>query len=361
MWIDFVLRGRKFGSLLIPLMPATFLKKLSRQIPVLLTLILLSVILCSMFVIQFMLAAEDEAVTIEKCNSTLSAGGSIVYRIHEHEVFEVCLDSTSQVILPESLIVASGVYVFRLNNENGQQLSINIIATEPGLYRIFHPDFGSRQFLVWKPDLGVKTLLSDLSYVYAHGNTDDALSLSELDEESQIRVISVTCGTISRFLQHLLISFNIDSRLIVSVTLEALNQLDDGHIMLEIYERSRWIIVDPDSRTVFGTDNNPLGVNDIMLKFVPKVGENISPFAPLFSVDVGGFEDTIGSDLTFLEEKSRVSYRSLSKWYDRVLGKIGIQKDAYFWFSDLANDEERQRILYFYPEAQFASIEHLTK
>lgn len=347
--------------MLIPLLPATFFKKLSRRIPVLLTLILLSVILCYMFVIRFILAAEDEGVTIKKCDSTLSSGGSFVYRIHEHEVFEVCLDSTSQVNLPQSLIVASGVYAFRLHNENGNQLSINIIATEPGLYRVFHPDFGSRQFLVWKPDLGVKTLLSDLSYVYAHGNTDDALSLSELDEESQVRVISVTCGTISRFLQHLLIPFSIDSRLIVSVTLEELNQLDDGHIMLEIFERSRWILVDPDSRTVFGTDNNPLGVKDTMLKFTPKVGENISPFAPLFSVDVGGFEETNGIDLTFLEEKSRVSHRSLSNWYERVLGKIGIQKDAYFWFSDLANNEERQRILYFYPKAQFASIEYITK
>jgi len=342
-------------------MPAIFLKKFSRQIPVLLTLILLSVILCYMFVIRFMLAAEDEGVTIEKCDSTLSAGGSIVYRIHEHEVFEVCLDSTSQVILPEGLIVASGVYAFRLHNENGNQLSINIIATEPGLYRVFHPDFGSRQFLVWTTELGLESLLADLSYVYVHGNTDDNLTVDELVHESQKRVISITCGTISRLLQNLLIPFDIKSRLAVSVTLEELNQLDDGHIMLEVYQDSEWILIDPDNRTLFGTRDKPLGVSDIDNSFSPLVGRNIISYAPSSSIDVGGFQTMNGIDLTFLGQKSLVSNKSLSMWYERVLGKIGIQKDSSFWFSDLANDEERQRIRYFYPEAQFASIEQLTK
>ena len=323
------------------------------------------VLLLVLFLVGIAVLRTDnshEIAEIDKvCVNDSVDSGLITYRIHSNEVFEVCLAEKSEDAAPVELINSPGIYSIDFHTNGGSQFSINVNASEPGLYRFFYPDIGSRQFLVWTTELGLEALLADLSYVYVHGNTDDNLTVDELVHESQKRVISITCGTISRLLQNLLIPFDIKSRLAVSVTLEELNQLDDGHIMLEVYKDSEWILIDPDSRTLFGTRDKPLGVSEIDPSFSPLVGRNIMPYAPLLSIDVGGFQTMNGIDLTFLEQKSRVSNKSLSKWYERVLGKIGIQKDPYFWFSDIANDEERQRIRYFYPTAQFVSIEQLTK
>lgn len=273
------------------------------------------------------------------------AGGEIFgYRISQNEVYESCAKAGVALDLPEQLVMGPGIYSISFPTDNGESFSRVIDARDPGVYKFFVPGLGSKQFQVWWPELGVTRLVTDFGYLYVHGNRDDKADMVTLASIGTQRNLSITCGTISNLLKNILKKFQIDSRITVSRTLMRANGLDDGHIMLEIRDGKSWALFDPDSRTYFGTKDNKIGVADIQKEFVPVVGKNIQVYGPLMMVDVGGFVDAQGNDLSLLEQRSRVSLASLTMWYQRVLGVVGVEIDGTYYFNNRV-DEQSLRVI----------------
>ena len=236
-----------------------------------------------------------------------------------------------------------------------------ISATKPGVYKFIVPGIGSRQFQVWWPKLGVTRLMTDLGYLNVHGNRDDQFDMVTLASIGTQRNLSVTCGTISNLTRSILKKFQIESRIVVSRTLERPYGLDDGHIMLEIRDGKSWVLFDPDSKSFFGTKKHKLGVADLPIGFVPLVGKNIQVYGPLMMVDIGGFLDAKGNDLSFLEQRSRISSVSLTKWYRRVFELVGVEIDGTYYFNNRVDDRRLQVIQSKFPTNKLVSSKFLRK
>jgi hypothetical protein len=294
------------------------------------------------------------------CAFELQPQGLVAYRMSDSTVEEVCVhDATSEPNTHE-LISKAGWLTLEMNSPAGDTLRWSVIAKKPGVYRFFAPRFGSRQVVVWWPSLGITRLFVYLSFVSEHGNRDDSRSDVDLETIVRERRISVTCGTISRFIQSLLHDLGITSRLAVSTTLRSLNQLDDGHIMLEVWWKKKWFLFDPDSSTYFGTKARQLGVADLQRQFVPTVGRNITSYGNMMLVDNSGFVASDGTNLSFLEERSRLSNQFLTLWYRRVLGRVGVLEGDQTFFASGANESANARVKYMFPSAQFVAITRLT-
>jgi hypothetical protein len=285
----------------------------------------------------------------------------IGFRISQNEIYDACTANGTATDLPKQLVVSPGVYVLSFPKESGGTFSRVINAKEAGVYKFIVPGLGSRQFQVWWPKLGVTRLLTDFSYLYVHGNRDDKADMAALATIGTQRNLSVTCGTISNLLKSVLKKFQIDSRIAVSRTLARANGLDDGHIMLEIRDGKSWMLFDPDSRSFFGTKDKRIGIADIQKEFVPVVGKNIQVYGPLMMIDVGGFVDAQGNDLSFLEQRSRVSSASLTTWYKRVLGVVGVEINGTYYFNNRVDDRRLQVIQSQFPANKLVSSEFLRK
>jgi hypothetical protein len=74
------------------------------------------------------------------------------------------------------------------------------------------------------------------------------------------------------------------------------------------------------------------------------VGKNIQEYGPLMMVDVGGFVDKQDNDLSFLEQRSRVSSASLTMCYKRVLGVVGVEIDGTYYFNNQVDEQSLQVI-----------------
>jgi hypothetical protein len=131
--------------------------------------------------------------------------------------------------------------------------------------------------------------------------------------------------------------------------------------MLEIRDGKSWMLFDPDSRSFFGTKDKKIGIADIQKEFVPVVGKNIQVYGPLMMIDVGGFVDAQGNDLSFLEQRSRVSSASLTTWYKRVLGVVGVEINGTYYFNNRVDDRRVQVIQSQFPANKLVSSEFLRK
>jgi hypothetical protein len=301
----------------------------------------------------------SEQESLASCSFKFELISIHAYRISSNNFYEVCPSKEQAKPLSSDLVQSPGIYEVSFTHHGRDPIAFSVDARTPGLYRFFVPGFDGQQFLVWEPKLGVVPLMKDIGYVYLHGNKDDSLSMEELKVASLNRKLSVTCGKIVKLLIDLLSDFGIDARQALSVTLMEINGLDDGHIMLETKVDGKWVLFDPDSRTVFGDGDNLLGVADLASNFRPLVGVNIMQLGPLSSMDNSGFVDENNVDLLFLEEKSRISPESLSNWYARILGAVGIQVGSAYMFPTAVSTIVEQRIRFFYPTVEFVSLETL--
>ena len=72
-----------------------------------------------------------------------------------------------------------------------------------------------------------------------------------------------TCGTITIWIQEILESNNIKSRIVQTLTLDDWNTYDNGHTMIEVYHNDlqKWILYDLDSNVYFSKNGIPLIIN----------------------------------------------------------------------------------------------------
>jgi hypothetical protein len=115
-----------------------------------------------------------------------------------------------------------------------------------GLYRIYDDsDQLVRQAFVYDGD--VWALAGHLSRVHLHGDRHNEESMAEWDDLVRDGTpISVTCSRISPYTISHLQSVGVQARLVRSVTLDAWNDYDNSHTMLEVHDASenRWILYD---------------------------------------------------------------------------------------------------------------------
>lgn len=275
------------------------------------------------------------------------------YRFTTQTFESICAGPPELRFREPNIVARPGRYTVTASSIDGRTKSWTVTATRPGVYRFFAPGIGGSQFVVWWPALGIPSLMSFIGAAYTHGNRDDNRSIADLRRVITDRRISVTCGTISRLLKNILSDLGSESRLAYSITTRSKNGLDDGHIMLEVWEANKWVLYDPDSRTMFGTKQKPLSVADLDSNFRPNVYKNITPLGPPLTLDHFGFVDSSGVDLSFLEERSRVSAKALGKWYRRVLGRVGVEVGGGVFFARSREPQVDTLVLSSFPAAKF--------
>ena len=304
-------------------------------------------------------ANQVTAASRPNCAFDVTNGDVYGYRVNSDLLEEICVLEHSRMHPEPKIVSLPGTYSFEMTTASGVTSSWSVIAKRPGVYRFFSPVSGGRQFVVWWPSLGVTKLMEYFSYLYTHGNRDDHLNADELIQLAKVRRISVTCGTVSRLLQQVLTELKIKSRIVQSITTRTRNGLDDGHVLLEVWSRKRWTLFDPDSRTMFGSIRNQLGVADLQNGFIPKVGVNITQLGPPLTLDHFHFVTDTGVDLAFLEERSRISASALEQWYLRVLGRIGVESGGEMLFVRSRQDSVNALVASLFPSVRFVSVKFL--
>ena len=235
--------------------------------------------------------------------------------------------------LPNSLIIRPGKFKF---DEKTYDLN------REGLYRFVYPGKENHQRIVYEKN--IDALLSGISWIYSHGNSDDNKTYQEINEKALYSKIFATCGSISEWAKKILEENNIKARIVSSLTLEQWNSYDNGHILLEVYRNDfkKWVVYDLDNNSFFSTNGTPLSliefstqsaVSDYMINYL----------ASNSNVDVANFVDgKTNYDYAFLMEARFANENSRKQWYKRVMQVplIGDGKFNYFF-----NDSDISRVM----------------
>ena len=86
-----------------------------------------------------------------------------------------------------------------------------------------------------------------ISILIVHGHKDDLInSFEKKINLLKFRPLTLTCGKSSTFMNELLKTIAVESRLILTLTRNNWNTYDNGHTMLEIYSKNlnKWILYD---------------------------------------------------------------------------------------------------------------------
>ncbi len=238
--------------------------------------------------------------------------------------------------LPEDLIILPGVYQFQ-----NKIFSL----TEEGLYRFVDVKDISKQQqrIVYRNNLDA--LLSSISWVASHGNSDNRCSTAELTELAKRRKLFINCGTISRWGKSVLDKQGVTSRIVVSTTLEEKNKFDNGHVLLEVYKKpiEKWVVYDIDMNSTFTIQKTPLSFIEFAYAVNNNVPYKIINLASDTQMDISNFKDNKGKDYALIME--RIIAQS-HQWYKRVL-QVPFINNTFF---DEANKDYIKKI---YPTRKF--------
>ena len=238
----------------------------------------------------------------------------VVYRIFKNKLYDVKKGIMGKP-LPDKLIINPDYYSWR-----GSVYNLNF----EGVYRFVKVNEYQEQHIVYKSNL--YNLLSSLAVIHTHGKAHDFLDIDELTLKAIKNKLSLTCGHISLWLKNILKSLGIKVRLVAVLTLDKWNSFDNGHTMIEVYDRilKKWVLFDIDNNVYFVDQKKaPLS----LLEFKKHVRNNNYNLFPL-AFD-SAYDNTMNS---FLIEKTLFD---LKRWYRRVAQVIMIF------------DEEHGKYLYF--------------
>lgn len=188
------------------------------------------------------------------------------------------INSFSPVALPDTLIIAPGTYTY-----SGQTYDM----TNEGLYRFAELNGATRQCIVYQND--VHKLLSSLSWIASHGNSDGALTYTQMKEQAKTKKLNITCGSITGLARDILGTTN--TRKISTFALDNITNFDDGHVLLEVWraDLSKWVLYDLDNNFVFAdTSDNLLSFWEV-LAVVDSGNFTMKPIATDTTLDISGF------------------------------------------------------------------------
>ena len=248
----------------------------------------------------------------------------IVYRIKKYNLYDVKKGLNGKP-LPVRLIINPGYYFWR---DKVYDLRIE------GIYRFFKYDKTQEQRIVYKNNL--YDLLSSLSLIHTHGIGDDHLNINELTQKALKNKLVLTCGYISRWINNILKSLKIKSRLVATLTLDKWNNYDNGHTMIEIYDRNlkKWILFDIDNNSYFINQQRkePLSLIEFS-KYVKSKHYNLEPLA--YDISYANNMNSFYNEKVFFDKKN---------WYRRVVQVIMIFDEEYgkYFHFDLKNKKRIQ-------------------
>lgn len=250
------------------------------------------------------------------------------------EIINPNLNSNKFNDLPDSLIIPSGDYRFE-----GKIYALD----DEGLYRFISPLNNNAQRIVFDGK-NINALMSAVSWIYSHGNSDSTKTFEEINSKALNSKIFGTCGKISVWIQKILESHNIKSRIVQTLTLDQWNTYDNGHTMIEIYREdlNQWVLYDLDNNLYFSRNNEPLSLFD----FMDAVSENsyeMNFLASDTTLDISNFKSDEGYDYAFYAESVYSSDDTLKKWYSRVIQVPMISEDKFSYFTT-DTEEKRQRM-----------------
>ena len=242
----------------------------------------------------------------------------------------VSLVSILAVIGP-IVIVSAGVYKYGVNSYE---------LKNEGLYRLIIPGVENQQRIIFNDN--TISLLSSIAWIYTHGNLDNKKDFSELETLAKSRQIIATCSNISKFVLNILESQNIEARVVSTLTLDEWNSFDNGHTMIEVYERklNKFILFDLDNNAYFLQNDTPLS----LIEFVNAVKSNdyeIKRIAKDPYMAVSGFKSKSSNfDYNFLMTQLVANDDLLKQWYERVIQVPFIHIDNSYYYYD-KQDKDR--------------------
>lgn len=234
----------------------------------------------------------------------------------------------NSVNLPPSLIILPGKFNFH---------GISYELKKEGLYRFVYPGKENQQRIVYEKN--VDALLSSIAWIYAHGNSDDEKSYSEINAKALHSKIFATCGSISEWTCRLLESTGIRCRIISTLTLEPWNSYDNGHIMIEVYRKdyNKWVVYDLDNNSYFSSKGTPLSLIEFA-EHAANENYEINYIASNSNVDFANFIDNeTNYDYAFLLEARFANDYSRKQWYKRVMQVPMVVDGKYNYFFNDTN------------------------
>jgi hypothetical protein len=134
-----------------------------------------------------------------------------------------------------------------------------------GLYRFFDLDSKTTaNVILHQGDLS--RLAGHLSRLQVHGWRHDGENIGRWTERARRGRLSISCGNICQFVAHHLAQRGHRSRIVQTLTLDARNGYDDGHVLLEVFEpaEKRWILFDPDMKCRFLSAGRRLNLGEVV-------------------------------------------------------------------------------------------------
>lgn len=114
--------------------------------------------------------------------------------------------------------------------------------TAEGLYAFFNAGVDGGWRIVYQSD--IYALMSALCWLTGYGRSDEGQTTSTLTTWAKTRKLSLRCGPTIAWVQSILNSLGIQSRVCRLLTAETPNNYDDGHIVVEVKVNGQWKLWD---------------------------------------------------------------------------------------------------------------------
>jgi hypothetical protein len=236
------------------------------------------------------------------------AGGSPVHakRSHGPQSTPVA-PAFSGSRLPGKVLVGPGAY--RVG-------SSSFALVEPGAYIFEQDGHVLEQRIVAGESLDA--FLTDVSWLWGYGSRDDRLSHRARRRRALHERVSATCTPLSTDLAAVLGRGGFQARVVLIFTGEELNEVDNGHTLLEVVSGDNWALYDPSFRTFFTRHGRRLSLLEWCTDAVAADDYEIEPL-PGGASPLGAFEHRSGS-LRERMERLAASEDERRRWYRRVAG-----------------------------------------
>ena len=189
-----------------------------------------------------------------------------------------------------------------------------------------------------------------MSWIITHGYSDDNLNKRDLIIKAGKNKLSITCGTASIFAKSILDELEIESRIVLGLSLEDWNSYDNGHTLIEVYHaiHNKWIVYDLDNNCYFTNENGPLS----FIEFCNHVNRNLEYAVNYLSSDIkydlNSNIDKNDYKYNFITESIVSQENLLRDWYKRVL-QIPLIKDGNY-YNFYADDSVAKRVQIYSPK-----------
>jgi hypothetical protein len=223
----------------------------------------------------------------------------------------------AQYPLHNSLIIPPGTYIHQ---------GIHYDMSREGVYRIGDIGKSHIQRVVYNKNF--LTLMKSLAWVHWHGYEDDQKSFSDKMKIAETRKIQMICGSASYFYQAILNSYNIQSRIVLFLTLDPWNSYDNGHTLIEVKQNNDWYLWDVDLKRYFLNDKYQLDA----LQFCDAQNSQYTIYRYSSALVFGNCTSN-SYDYSFYFEGNLISEDSLKRWYKHCAQVLMIEENGLWYFT----------------------------